>query len=299
MPTDPELEEKTPPKEVSAKEEKEQVEAEQREGSESSDDDEPQTIVDIREKRITHWKESPFAVGNVNIQWTDDRPSCCCGSSKTNNTSFQRDSHVCCSAWFCGCLGAGRVGNMAVLLQTTEEYDHLMPNNNEAETGDAEPSTTITNRRTRPRLLWVMGPYWPVNLCVTYPLILGISVLTAWKQVRYANMTIIITWSIATFSLIFSLAMVACGNPGILYRYASQPPDSEDWRWNDQSRTFRPPKARFDPECQVVVEGFDHTCPWTGTAIGSRNMFWFKTFLFSLLICICYDVCLHIFGSSF
>jgi hypothetical protein len=76
--------------------------------------------------------------------------------------------------------------------------------------------------------------------------------------------------------------MVSCRNPGILYRHAQPPPtqsssssnttgneqheqqqqaqwESQQWRWNDQAKSYRPPKARFDPETQVVVEGFDHT----------------------------------------
>ena len=63
--------------------------------------------------------------------------------------------------------------------------------------------------------------------------------------------------------------MISCRNPGILYRHSQQPqpPPSSDnnnteedeWRWNDQARSYRPKNARFDTECQVVIEGFDHT----------------------------------------
>jgi hypothetical protein len=55
--------------------------------------------------------------------------------------------------------------------------------------------------------------------------------------------------------------MVSWTNPGILYRQATVPEgeDDQDWRWNDQAKTYRPNHARFDNECQVVVEGFDHT----------------------------------------
>lgn len=39
---------------------------------------------------------------------------------------------------------------------------------------------------------------------------------------------------------------------------------------------------------EVVVDEFDHTCPWTGTAIGSKNIRAFHAFIYSvygLLIC--------------
>jgi hypothetical protein len=211
-----------------------------------SEDEEPEEVSDSREKRINHWKESPFAVGNVHVTWADGRGSCWGGRNRS-----QADTQVCCSAFVCGCFGADRVGNMAVLAQTTEEYDHLQVNE---ETGEQS-----TSRRKRPRLLCVVGPYWPVNIFLTYPLIFIVSFWTAWMRVVDANIAIIVTWSFCTFLLVFSLAMVACRDPGILYRHSQRPPDAEDWRWNDQSRTFRPPNARFDPECQVVVESFDHT----------------------------------------
>ena len=229
-----------------AEEEKTEADQEDQEEEEESDsDDEDSAVLGIRERRIKHWEESPFAVGNVNVTWAEDRENCC--GKRNSNVNGQ----VCCSAFVCGCLGADRVGNMAVLAQSTQVYNHIQVNE---ETGER-----TTTRKTRPKLLWVVGPYWPVNLFLTYPLILGVSFLVGWRTVRYSSAPIIITWSICTFSLIFSLAMVACRDPGILYRHLQRPLNADTWRWNDQSRTFRPPRARFDPECQVVVEGFDHT----------------------------------------
>ena len=208
----------------------------QGEGSESEESEDYDE--DYQERKARHWKQSAFAVGNVNITWADE--------CKNLN-----QSKVICSALVCGCLGADRVGNMAVLAQTTEVYDHVQWNE--------ETGFQSTSRRRRPKLLWVLGPYWPINLFLTYPLILGVSALVGWNQVQHAHLAIIISWSACTLCLIISLGMISCRNPGILYRHEQRPPDSADWRWNDQSRTYRPPYARFDPECQVVIEGFDHT----------------------------------------
>mmetsp|Transcript_21876 Transcript_21876/g.62345 ORF Transcript_21876/g.62345 Transcript_21876/m.62345 type:complete len:187 (-) Transcript_21876:277-837(-) len=82
----------------------------------------------------------------------------------------------------------------------------------------------------------------------------------------------------------------------VMYRYDERPEGEEgqDWRWNDQAQTYRPKEARYDPECGVVVEGFDHTCPWTGTAIGSRNMFWFRIFTGMVPICIAWSIVLRV-----
>ena len=70
----------------------------------------------------------------------------------------------CCSAMICSMLGAGRVGNMAVLRQSTEWVDEMVQDEN---------GETTSKRFTRPRLDVVVGPYWPMLMFVTYPLILG------------------------------------------------------------------------------------------------------------------------------
>lgn len=108
-------------------------------------DDEP---VDRKEAaKIKHWKESQFAVGLVSVTWADDRIDCTKAQPNVNVDNNSNNMNLC-SAYVCGCLGAGRVGNMVVLAQTTEEYDHHLFNE---ETGE---SSTV--RRTRPKLLWVV-----------------------------------------------------------------------------------------------------------------------------------------------
>jgi hypothetical protein len=102
-----------------------------------------------------------------------------------------------------------------------------------------------------------------------------------------------VTWTICQVGLFVSLANVACRDPGIMYRHAEPPPGQEDvWRWSDQALTYRPAHAKFDPECQIIVEEFDHTCPWTGTAIGKNNMPWFRRFLVFFFAVLVYNVVL-------
>ena len=244
------------------------------------------------ERKIKHWEDSHFAVGCVNVTWEDDHPSWWCCKSRNADGDITRsvDSRFAVSSIVCGCLGAGRVGNMAVLAQSTENYDEEIVDQN---TGQV----TVAHRK-RPKLLWVVGPYWTVNLFVTFPLIFGVSGWICYQRIIESNLAVIITWSIGTFLMLFSLCMISCRNPGILYRHSEIPADAdEEWKWNDQARTYRPPSARFDSECQVVIKGFDHTCPWTGTAIGSENMFWFKIFVCMVPIMIVYTVCLAAFGG--
>lgn len=252
------------------------------------------------ERKIKHWKDSDFAVGCVNVTWKDDRPSWWSNprSSSDGNgngngedhSSHSVDHQFAISALVCGCLGAGRVGNMAVLAQSIENY--------EEETVDPDTGQVTIREKKRPKLLWVVGPYWTVNLFITFPLIFGVSTWICYQRIAKSNLAIIITWSIGTFLMVFSLCMISCRNPGILYRHSQIPITAEEeWRWNDQAKTYRPANSRFDTECQVVVEGFDHTCPWTGTAIGSRNMFWFKIFVSMVPIMLVYTLIVAAFDG--
>jgi len=44
------------------------------------------------------------------------------------------------------------------------------------------------------------------------------------------------------------------------------------------------------PDCKVIIEDFDHTCPWTGTAIGKKNMGSFQCFVGLVFACLILDI---------
>ncbi|KAH8062887.1 protein-cysteine S-palmitoyltransferase [Aureococcus anophagefferens] len=58
------------------------------------------------------------------------------------------------------------------------------------------------------------------------------------------------------------------------------------------ARTYRPPESVYDEDLGVVVTGFDHVCPWTGTGIGEKNLCAFHCFVSLLCVCIIFDVLL-------
>mmetsp|Transcript_15306 Transcript_15306/g.31399 ORF Transcript_15306/g.31399 Transcript_15306/m.31399 type:complete len:317 (+) Transcript_15306:149-1099(+) len=276
---------------------RENVNVEQAEDCENNSNGGDATL-GIDDRKVKHWKDSEFAVGCVNVTWEDDRPawwfnsgsSSACGGDGGDNSTHIVDNHVLVSSIVCGCLGAGRVGNMAILAESTETVEEAIM--------DHESGQVTIRQKKRPKLLWVVGPYWTVNIFITFPLIIGVSSWICYQKVVDSNVAVIITWSIGTFFMVFSLCMISCRNPGILYRHSQIPGTTEEeWRWNDQARTYRPASSRFDTECQVVVEGFDHTCPWTGTAIGSRNMFWFKVFVFMVPVMLVYTIVMAAFSS--
>ena len=210
---------------------------------------------------VRKWKDSPWAVGFTKPTWREE-PRSWCGADCC--------SPLCLTACFCPC--AGRVGNMVVLSQTKD------------------------------KLLCILGPYWMVLCFVTLPVLGALSVFVAYRTLSDMSVGIVIAWSICTGTMFTTLLLTGCRDPGILRR-VQQIDDSasgtssvsSSWRWNDQSLTYRPSSAIYDSECACVIAEFDHTCPWTGTAIGKSNMTTFKLFLASFCACVFFDVVLLVF----
>jgi hypothetical protein len=97
-------------------------------------------------------------------------------------------------------------------------------------------------------------------LFVTYPLIIGVSMVTLVTVIPKKHPIIAIVWLVCTVGLIACLALTAFRDPGILPRYDRPPPNEEStWRWNDRAHSYRPRGAWYDPDTAVIVEQFDHT----------------------------------------
>ena len=84
-----------------------------------------------------------------------------------------------------------------------------------------------------------------------------------------------------------ALLSVATRNPGLFARCDACPVKDDGrpavgWVWNDQARTYKPPGARYCCWANAVFYDFDHTCPWTGTAIARDNMTSFRHFVASV-----------------
>jgi hypothetical protein len=213
--------------------------------------------------KVKHWKESPFAVGLTEITWADEklklRRKDGNGGGGDDQSLDDGANCLCFSAAICPHIGASRVGNMSVLKQSSYSV--------EVEEEDEETGEVRLVRVVRPRLDVVVGPYWPMLLLVTYPLIIGISGWAMIIALPGQPFYLVAAWFVCTTGLIVSLALTACRDPGIMYKRHSPPQQNpqrnQAWRWNDQAQTFSSRNAVYDPDTAVVVEGFDHTCPWT------------------------------------
>jgi hypothetical protein len=119
----------------------------------------------------------------------------------------------------------------------------------------------------------MLGPYWPMLVFVTYPLILGVSLVTAVLAIPNQSIPVVAVWTVLTVLLLWTLGSVACRDPGVLERHVHPKyshDTNEEWIWNDQALTYRPRTARYDSASACVFEDYDHTCPWTGTAIAKK-----------------------------
>ena len=317
--------------------------------------------------KVRNWKEGELAAGLVELTWRDElgKHRYTDDDDDDANGANRGVCADCCKEEMeptCGCLylsglvcsrlGAGRVGNMAILKESTivveevindaddeeegieSEHDNARtaPSSNGSAAGGGGNGAIRTRSVHRRKIDYVVGPYWPMLLCITYPLIFAVSAWTFVSAIlpgRHPLVTLV--WATLTLGLIYALFGVAFRDPGILPRHRTPPVGSGrgEWRWNDQAQTYRPRGAIYDPDCAVVIEDFDHTCPWTvrieisskmwiyfrlhiitfssalfllhvssllytyqGTGIGRKNMPSFQAFVALVFICLIMDILL-------
>jgi hypothetical protein len=292
------------------------VQEETEESSSRTQISEPLSIEQIyltsqQNARENHWRDNPYATGLVAPTWYDEINR---GLDSEGGSDANGPNRSCCSdaaepemdptcgclyfsGHVCGALKFGRVGNMVILKES-----HVLVEE-DVEDEEAGDGSMITRKVSKREIDLIIGPYWPMMMFVTYPLILGVSFWTAVSAVFVPeyNLILVVIWSVMTFGLCFSLFSVAFRDPGILPKYKSIPNQqnnnssrskSTSWRWIDSAQSFAPRGAMYDTDCAVVVEEFDHTCPWTGTAIGKKNMVAFQCFIGFLFSCLILDIIL-------
>jgi len=229
-----------------------------------------------QEHKISLWKEGPYAAGLVEVSWNDERTK----YSKIKDYLSEDENHTCkieiMSSYICPLFNAGRIGNMIILKDHIDE---------------------ITNERV---LDIVVGPYWFIAFFVTFPIILIFSLWIGRYAVFISDTSPMMKlfWLVLFSLLIYFLFKTSCKDPGILKRCLEQPIDDKSnfWIWNEDAQSYRPQEAKYDVDCAVIIDGLDHTCPWTGTAIGKGNIKSFQGFVAMVFINLIMD-CLLLSGS--
>ena len=132
----------------------------------------------------------------------------------------------------------------------------------------------------------LLGPCWPFMFLLTLPLIVG--VVSTFYSLMWWRASAIGKFFFVS-SAMLTLGCLLCTSfrdPGILPRHHQPPPgeNEAEWLYSDQAQTYRPKGAMYCDEAEVVFEGFDHVCPWTGTAIAKKNLCYFYSFIASIVL---------------
>lgn len=257
--------------------------------------------------KVNYWRNNYYAVGLVEPTWNDELRRMV-GTPENDRDDSNGPNRRCCEDMAseqidpaCGCLicsalvcrrKTGRIGNMVVLKESSVLAEE--PHDKDDNTHDGSDATNGLVRQRKIEI--IVGPYWPCLVFVTFPVVIIVSLLTGTKAVFVPGQYLLlqIAWLALTIGLLFALFEVGCRDPGIVRKYRENPfgsgPRSSEWKWNDRAQSYNPKNAYYDSDCAVVIEEFDHTCPWTGTAIGKKNMFAFQMFVSLIFICLPMDI---------
>ena len=183
--------------------------------------------------------------------------------SNTSETEFAfavgpkpRDGSTCGPVHDVCCPTCPRVGNMIIIHETKD-------------------------RNGRRQLNCVFGPCWPFMCFVTLSLIIGLSTMVTVSTWNYTSTNIKVLFISTEMLTLIALLCTSFRDPGILPRHQRRPIGvaRHSWRYSDQGQTYRPRGALYSEDAECILEGFDHVCPWTGTAIAKKNMPCFQAFV--------------------
>jgi hypothetical protein len=152
----------------------------------------------------------------------------------------------------------------------------------------------------------MVGPYWPFCIVLTTNLIVVIPtviIVIFWGVLPRGLLLAFLGASVLT---LLALGSVGCRNPGLLLHYPDEPEQSKaeapgtrpskKWIFNDLTQSWRPRGVQYDRDVNALVEGFDHVCPFTGTAIGANNLSCFYSFTVSVQILIYFAIGVACYG---
>jgi len=136
-------------------------------------------------------------------------------------------------------------------------------------------------------------------MLLTFSLIIGISGTVFYWSSFYVAWYVVVAACLLLIFNVTSLCLTACNNPGVLKRRTEQTEDMQRWRYHSMAQAYQPPGSKYCDECQVFVHGYDHFCPWTGTAIAGNNLPFFYGFVGSLnFLCVAVFVLVFLSLSS-
>lgn len=133
----------------------------------------------------------------------------------------------------------------------------------------------------------VLGPYWHFLLVTLVMLaaintIIYVVVLPAAYEIER-----VIGLSLAILAIL-SLICTAVTDPGVFPRYSR--PLADDWTYSEYAQSFRPPGVVYCQQSHLLIEDYNHFCPWSGTVIGKGNEVYFQVFISAIILSLIFDV---------
>lgn len=133
----------------------------------------------------------------------------------------------------------------------------------------------------------VLGPYWHF-LIITLAVVTSVSLMIyVWVIPSDEKLERIIGLSL-TILAATSLLCTALNDPGIFPRYSK--PLAQNWTYSEYAQSYRPPGVIYCQQCQVLIEEYNHFCPWSGIVIGKGNEAYFQVFITAIVVALLYDV---------
>lgn len=132
-----------------------------------------------------------------------------------------------------------------------------------------------------------VGPYWHFLIFTLFIIGAVTYMIYAWVIPPEDKVERIIGLALSILAIL-SFLCTALSDPGIYPRFSK--PLLKNWTYSEFAQSYRPPGVIFCQQCQVLIEDYNHFCPWSGTVIGRGNEPYFQVFICSMVVSLVYDL---------
>lgn len=142
--------------------------------------------------------------------------------------------------------------------------------------------------------LFIIGPQWPMYLCLS-SLVLGVIGVFLYLFCDYYSRLFKVIGMLLSLCFMLSYTYTFVINPGYPVndndRRNGEP--REDFRFCTDCKFWVSLNKNVNHcfDCGICVEGYDHHCPWTSKCIGKKNLYSFYAFMTSILLIFGYFIC--------
>merc|ERR1712216_623780 len=111
----------------------------------------------------------------------------------------------------------------------------------------------------------VLGPYWHFLLITLIVMSTITALIYASVLPRHLTVERSVGLGLSVLALV-ALMCTAMSDPGIYPRHSK--PLEDSWTYSEYAQSYRPAGVIYCQQCQVLIEEYNHFCPWSGIVIG-------------------------------